>query len=186
MMTIHLDILRKYMALPKVISKLVYPVYKLGSGYSKVYRDGAKIVVENKYGNILVLDDCSLPGATLALRRLQSNDKLFKLESALFELKDVVLSSNKQYGKFAHFIDSNGTVFHIEKTDFHKVRTYEIEDYKPVDGGYSVRLKYINQRFICRTAPTDLEKFIFLLWYANGYIPLGYSEELKEDYLLKI
>ena len=93
------------------LSKIQFPVYKLGS-YKKIDKNIlGPITITTRYNKYL-LDDVSLPYNTLAMRRLMAKSKYpwYSFKATLFSLRE--LFAEKSGTKF---IDSTGALFTYKK-----------------------------------------------------------------------
>jgi hypothetical protein len=129
--------------------------------------------------NIRVVDDASLSGNTLGLRRLQLLDeKLFPIRTAIYFLADLV----KLAKSTTWFIDNSGRVFHYEKNTRAKLITKPIKQILPASGiGCVVELAGISSRFKSLQRPSEHQHFARVLKLGMGFIFYGFCETVKPD-----
>ena len=132
-------------------------------------------------GNMRLVDDTSLSGKTLGLRRLQltaHQHKLFPIRTAIYFLADLV----KLAKSTTWFIDSSGRVFQYEKNTRAKLQTRAIKQILPADGlGCVVELAGISSRFKSLQRPSEYQHFARVLKLGMGFIFYGFCETIKPD-----
>ena len=132
-------------------------------------------------GNMRLVDDTSLSGKTLGLRRLQltaQQHKLFPIRTAIYFLADLV----KLAKSTTWFIDSSGRVFQYEKNTRAKLQTMAIKQILPADGlGCVVELVGISSRFKSLQRPSEYQHFARVLKFGMGFIFYGFCETIKPD-----
>ena len=148
---------------------------KLFYAYSEHEKDGTvKDIVQ-------VIDDKSVEGSSLAMRRLRLKDSgttLAKLKHAVFFIADMVkLSKNGTW-----FIDSEGTLFEYKKSKRVPLVFRPISQIIPMKhGGALVEVKGLSTRFKTLHAPTGLEKYAGLLLVGTAHILYGLYKDKLED-----
>jgi hypothetical protein len=137
---------------------------------------------DNKESEVYrIIDDKNLPGATLALRRLNlaaNGIKLKKLGRATFFLADFI----KLARKTTWFIDSAGNVFQYKKDLNVKLTFKKIKQIIPISsGGAIVEVEGIPTRFKTLYMPDVENTYAGLLQHGMGYILYGtYTEKYKD------
>ena len=148
--------------------------------YSKEYVD--KESLASKVG-LRIVDDKSLPGATLGLRRLVVVDaKLFPIRQAIYFLGDLIKIAKQT----TWFIDNTGKIFQYKKTSRAKLAAHKITKVLPLDGmGAIIEVQGLPQRFKCMFAPKPEQYYAGILRWGLGYILYGfYNETFKSTYRL--
>lgn len=124
-----------------------------------------------------VVDDTTVPGSTLAMRRLhllKEGVPLRKLDKAVFFLGDLV----KLATATMWFIDSSGLLFQYKKTTSAKLLFKKITHVHPIpSGGAVIEIEGIPSRFKCLFAPKHDEKFAGVLVHGRSYILYGLYKE---------
>ncbi len=132
----------------------------------------------NKYS---IIDDTTVPGNTLALRRIELLKKDIKLQpigKATFFLADFIKLANRS----TWFIDSAGTVFQYKKNKRAKLTFKKIKRIIPINtGGSIVEIEGISYRFKTLHTPDLSSKYAGLIVDGMGYILYGLYEEKLED-----
>jgi len=158
-------------------------VYKLGD--KQPSQDGELVFYHTEYLSethntsltLRIVDDRSLPQATLGLRRLQlSLDpqvSLFPIRTAIYLLADLIKLAKSS----AWFIDNSGRVFQYKKQNRAKLTTHKIKQVLPVSGiGCVLELEGISHRFKSLHHPTDYQQYAVLLTLNKAHIFYGLSE----------
>lgn len=168
---------------------MVYPVFKIPTYVQKVFLRG-DLVVSFDGKEEKVLDDRSIQKETLGERRLLmlGVHNLVTLSEALYELKDVILTSKKQT-RYATYIDSSGIVFDYRKTDWAIIKSYRIEKCTTAPTTkiqQILKLRGVHCPIVSKHPPSVTNGYASLLNYSNGYIFMGYSDLQHEPYRFKI
>ena len=110
-----------------------------------------------------VLDDKSMPGKTLGVRRLQSGRKdLVKLKGVIFDLPEFIKS------KYKFFADVNGRVFTYEKTQRLRLRCYRVNRIERKEVASLLWLFDCATPFTLRRPPTVNVPFARVLEYGDA------------------
>lgn len=175
------------------MSQISYPVYRLLKT-RPVITEGVSCylyenLVENEEGDIVsnnkvrFIDDNTLSGKTLAMRRLQLKQigvKLMTLNRAFFFISDLLKAADA--GRW--FIDSNGKIFTIAKTTRAKLKFVKVTKLIPIPtGGAIVECEGGVARYKCLFAPTiDISVLhAGLLQYNKGLILYGFYDRKHKD-----
>lgn len=174
------------------LTEINWPVFKLGEHkpqqeegcvfYSKEYMDND--TEESRYG-LRVVDDISIPGKTLGIRRLAlkvSEVPLFPIRTAIYFLADLI----KVAKQTSWFIDSSGKVFQYRKTTRAKLTFHKIKQILPGTGmGAVIEVQGLSQRFKCMYRPKPEQTYVGVLRWGLGYLLYGfYTEQLNPSYRL--
>ena len=159
----------------KHINKVRFPVYALPSG-NWHSQDGLLFL------DGLILDDKNMPGDTLGIRRLQSPHKsIHPLKHQLDNFRGMIKSRN------SHFIDTNGSPFIYEKTQFCKLKYYKIKSVKQKEVASVLRLHGVTSPFVIPRPPASQSQYAGVLHYGSlPWILYEYSEEPKKDTRRKV
>lgn len=175
------------------MNQVSYPVYLLRKSrptidngvscylYENLVEDTDGSIIQNN--KVLFIDDTTLPGSTLASRRLQLGAlgvPLLKLNRAFFFIGDILKVAEK--GRW--FIDTNGKIFTIQKTlrvplKFHRVsKLFNIPT-----GGAVIECKNIATRFKTLFYPTiPIEQLhAGILEHSKGLILYGLYDKKHKD-----
>lgn len=169
------------------LAKIHWPVFRLGEKppttkdsvvfYFTEYVDNDNIASVN----IRLVDDKSLSGNTLGLRRLQlktSGEKLYPVRVAIYFLADLI----KLAKSTTWFIDNSGRVFQYEKNTRAKLTTKKIKKILPaISLGCIIELEGISSRFKSIRRPQDTQTYARVLKIGMAHIFYGFCEELKPD-----
>lgn len=169
-----------------LLRDIAFPVYVLTSGKPQT-DDGVSFYIRQIDGQdtISVLDDKSIEGDSLALRRLsllsmadEGLVKLSKLNKAIFFLGDFI----KLATSTTWFIDSKGTVFNHKKTKMAILTSHEITKTLKIVGGWVVEAKGVPCRFkTLYLEPEATHAGVMLL--DSGYILYGlYDKPFKKTW----
>jgi hypothetical protein len=131
---------------------------------------------------ILIIDDKSLPEATLAKRRLiimqDKKVKLKPLGKAVFFLGDLIKLATKN----TWFIDSIGNIFQYKKSISTKLIFRKIKGIFHIpSGGAVIEVEGIATRFKTLYSPKDYERYAGILLHNMGYIFYGVYDEPYSD-----
>ncbi len=169
------------------LQEITWPVFKLGEREPQ-QQDGVTYYIVNYVDeqnqpavSFKVVDDKTVPGATLGLRRLHlksQGEKLFAIRTAVYFLADLVkLAKSKTW-----FVDSSGRTFQYRKTLRAKLTTKKIKQVLPADGlGCVVELVGISSRFKCMRHPSEFESYARVLQHGMGFIFYGFCETHEPD-----
>lgn len=170
-----------------MLNQIQFPIYHLG--HDKPEREDTRVFYTYEvqlsdgdvYVKTMVVDDTSVPGNSLAMRRLQlknSGIDLAKLKHAVFFLGDMIkLSKGGTW-----FIDSNGYVFEYRKTKRVPLVFKNISQIIPIKtGGAIVEVQGVGTRFKVLHAPNPLTKYAGLLLVGTGYLLYGLYEDKLTD-----
>ena len=132
--------------------------------------------------NLKIVDDLSVSGKTLGLRRLklQQDPKvvLHKISTAIYFLADLI----KLAKATTWFIDSSGKVFQWKKYARAKLITKKIKQVLPADGiGCVLEVEGLSQRFKSLQKPHDFHQYAVFLVINRMYILYGLSEDARKD-----
>jgi|JMBY01.1.fsa_nt_gi hypothetical protein len=157
-------------------SKLLFPVYPIRTA-EYIRNEGTKLVIRDKYGD-KIIDDTSLEGSTLGIRRIRIDDEvLYRLTKAVNSVRDVIQLNGKAY----KWIDSRGTLFEYNKTHYVPLIYKPIEYVKYVDGAGSV-VKGEGLPPFKLDFPLDPElKYIGVLKESGGYLLWDLCKEPKKN-----
>jgi len=166
-----------------MLNQIQFPIYHLGQ--DKPLKEGTRwyyyYEVHHKDGEVdpktAIIDDTSVVGNSLAMRRLQLKNvgtHLHKLKHAVFFLGDMVkLSKGGTW-----FIDSEGYVFEYRKTKKVPLVFKPISQVIPMKtGGAVIEIQGVGTRFKTLYAPKPTEKYAGLLLVGTGYLLYGVYEE---------
>ena len=161
------------------LRKINFPVFPLNKPVSKI---GTKTLFINSADEEEILDDSSIPAATLGLRRLQIKGKLYPLKRAIYFLKDIVKLNPKQ------LIDNTGKIINYKKSIFVDLIFRKITNITPIPtGGALLEVENESPRYKIMYAPTPLEKYIGMLQVSpKVYIVYGLYEEKHKNTRRKI
>lgn len=148
--------------------------------YSKEYVDNNTEV--SRLG-LRIVDDKSLDGATLGLRRLAlrvDEENVFPIRTAIYFLADLI----KLAKATTWFIDNHGRVFQYKKSTRAKLTSHKIKNILPGTGmGCVVELEGIPQRFKAMYRPLPDQNYAGVLRWGLGYLLYGfYSTQFKPSY----
>lgn len=165
------------------LKKIVFPVYLVTKPISRI---GTSLVFINAKEECQYLDDTSVEGSSLGMRRLklQETKNLVKLSNALYFLKDVI----KLSGHTTQFIDSAGLLFNYTKSKMVDLEFKTITKVIPIiTGGALLEVDGEFPRYKILYAPNDFEKYIGLLRISpKVYIVYGLYTELYKNTRRKI
>ena len=179
-----MDIFQKHTKL----SEIHWPVFKLGekqpnqeSGLVYYYTHYVD-EMNHESATVRVVDDTSVPGLTLGMRRLRLKTDpkvtLFPIRTAIYFLADLV----KLAKSTSWFVDNSGRVFHYEKSTRAKLTTKRIKQVLPAGGiGCVFELHGIPNRFKAMQRPGEHEQYARVLQLGMGFIFYGFCETHKPD-----
>lgn len=179
-----MDILAKHTKL----SEIHWPVFKLGE--RQPHQESGLVYYYTHYvdelncetATIRVVDDTSVPGSTLGLRRLQLKTDpkvtLFPVRTAIYFLADLV----KLAKSTSWFVDNSGRVFNYEKTTRAKLTTKRIKQVLPASGlGCVFELQGLPHRFKAMRRPDEHELYARVLQLGMAHIFYGFCDTQKPD-----
>ena len=164
--------------------EIVYPVYSI-IGSAVPSKDGTVTFTysesvddeENLTYSFKVIDDSSIVGETLGLRRLRiqaNGDKLQKIGKAIFFLGDLIKIAKRS----SYFIDSTGRVFQYRKSIRAKLHFKRLTNVIPIStGGALLEIEGLMQRFKCLFQPRTLELYVGVLELNKTHILYGLYEQ---------
>lgn len=173
------------------LSEINWPVFKLGT--TKPQEEGGILYYSKEYVNIdnmetrasfRVVDDKSVPGANLGLRRLNiraSDPKLmYPMHIAFYFLGDLIKNAKPNIW----YIDTTGKIFQYKKTASAKLTCHKIKQVLPLNGlGAIIELEGITQRFKCLYSPKLDQVYAGILNLGMGQLLYGfYFEPFKQSY----
>ena len=165
------------------LKKIVFPVYLVTKPISKI---GTSLVFMNAKEEYQYLDDTSIKGSSLGMRRLklQETKKLVKLSNALYFLKDII----KLSGHTTQFIDSSGMLFNYTKSKMVALEFKTITKVIPIStGGALLEIDGEFPRYKIMYVPNPDEKYIGLLRVSpKVYLVYGLYTELHKNTRRKI
>lgn len=170
------------------LAKVHWPVFRLMdekpivSGTRVLY---SRLRLDNDTGKFTtiekVIDDTSVPGATLGARRLVLSSKkikLLKIKKAVYFLADLVKIAKAN----TWFIDSSGYVFQYKKSTRCKLVCKKIVNIHPGKvTGCVLELDGIHSRFKAMRSPEPHEMYAGVLLHSSGYLLYGIYEHKFED-----
>ena len=170
------------------LEKVHWPVFKLldeepeRCGTKLLYRrlridfDTTDLVEIEK-----VIDDTSVPGATIGARRIvlaNQDVKLLKIKKAVYFLSDLVKLAKAN----SWFIDSSGYHFQYKKSKRCKLVCKKITNILPgKTTGVVLELEGIHSRFKAMRSPEPYEMYAGVLLHSSGYLLYGIYEHKFED-----
>ena len=174
---------------PIELTAIVWPVFRLGEHepqqlgglifYSKEYLDIDTVNYSNRYR---VVDDKNIDKPTLGLRRLQINDELFPIGTAIYFLHDLIKLAKPS----TWFIDSHGKIFQHKKSMRAKLKTYKIKQVLPIQSiGCILEIEGLAERFKSLQVPQSNDIYAGILTYAGSNILYGYyAQPIKPTWRL--
>lgn len=175
------------------MQELNFPVFKLAAKTAPEERDGILYYVSENFNRdtakyhqtARVLDDKTLPGPTLAHRRLQAQKlgaTLYPIKTALYFLGDFIKLAKSN----TWFVDSTGRVFQYKKTTRAKLQFYRVQKLFPLPGmGAVVEVQGISQRFKVLWMPTVPVQWAGVIKFGKTLILYGlYKDKLPDSWRL--
>ena len=159
----------------KTSNKIKFPVYLLAS--SNWMRQDGLLFLDGE-----IVDDRNMSGDTLGIRRIQTPHKnLHKLNKQVNDFRGLVKSNHKT------FIDTNGTTFIYEKTEFCKLKYYRIKSITKKEICCLLYLQGIKRPFIIPRPPAEEVAYAGVIHYHNiPWILYNYSETKLKDTRRKV
>lgn len=172
------------------LAQLVFPVFRLGAGKPSVVDDITFYYYEN-YKEVddeivtvevlRVIDDKSVKGSTLAMRRLRLKNEgvsILRMRHAIFFLGDLIKLAKPNIW----FIDSTGRVFNYTKQTRAKLTFHKIKQLFPIKtGGVIIEAEGVISRFKSLFYPEQDKAYIGLLHLGMGTILYGFYSEQHKD-----
>ncbi len=157
------------------LNKIKFPIYEMpSSNWSK--SDGL-LFLEGQ-----IVDDKNQDGDTIGIRRLQTEHKnLFPLKKQYDNFSGLIKNSKKS------FIDTNGTPFTYEKTQWCQLKYYRIKSVSRKDSFSLIYLEGVKFPFVVPRPPADDIYYAGVLHY--GKLPwtlYEYSETRLKDTRRKV
>jgi len=159
----------------KSLNKIKFPVYVLPSGNWD--RQDGLLFLDGK-----IVDDRNMSGDTLGMRRLQTPHKnIFPLKQQIDNFRGIVKSKDKT------FIDTNGTPFIYEKTEFCRLKYYRIKSVTQRDTCSLLKLDGVKQPFVIPRPPAEDMRYAGILHYGPmPWVLYEYSEDRRDDTRRKV
>lgn len=160
------------------LRKISFPVYQVTKPVS---RFGTKLVFLNAKEEEVILDDSSVEGSTLGLRRLHIKGNLLPLNQAIYFIKDLVKLSGT-------FIDNVGYLFTYSKSRLVPLIFKRITKVLPIKtGGAILEIDNEYPRYKIMYAPKLEEQYIGLLEISpKAYLIYGLYTEVHKDTRRKV
>lgn len=156
--------------------QIKFPVYKFS--VPNFTREGDLSFVESSTGELKLVDDKSMPGDSIGIRRLMHQAtygadayKLYNLNKPLFTIAEMIQNPSNEY------IDSTGKIFKYTKKEFFHVHTYKLYKYVEFQEGYVLYPKGLHCRFFLSRAPELHEQYVQVLHMGMGFMLYGLSSE---------
>lgn len=176
------------MSLKLNLSDLVFPIYVIGTKKPITDLGVSYFVYGRNVGDtdeelkLTVLDDKTVPGDTLAKRRLYlkcKNVPLKKLTKAIFFISDFIKIATPKIW----FIDSKGNIFNYTKSKSVPLLYYKIKSMTAMpQGGQIVEVEGIPYRFKTLFKPTSEVMYAGVLKDGMEYILYGlYDKKYKNS-----
>lgn len=159
----------------KSLNKIKFPVYPLDSGNWQ--RLDGLLFLDGK-----IVDDRNMSGDSLGVRRLQTPHKnLYNLKHQVDHFRGMLKSDKK------HFIDTNGTPFIYEKTEFCRLVYYRIKKVVKKEDCCLLYLYGVKNPFIIPRPPAESAEFAGVILYHNlPWVLYAYSERKNSDTRRKV
>ena len=159
----------------KNINKVRFPVYAMPSG--NWHRQDGLLFLDG-----VILDDRNMSGDTLGIRRLQTPHKtIYPLKHQIDNFRGLIKSREK------YFVDTNGTPFIYEKTQFCKLKYYKIKSVKQKEVASTLWLHGVKHPFVIPRPPAPEVRYAGVLHYGSlPWVLYEYSEEPKKDTRRKV
>lgn len=165
--------------------QIKFPIYKFAS--PNLIRQGPYTYCETNSGELLLIDDKSMPGSTLGLRRLQHEaacgvnaKQLYKLNKPIFTIAELLQTNHKT------FLDSEGRLFNYTKKEFFHVHSYKLEKFVEFMEGYVLYPKGLHCRFFLARAPELDELYLQVLHVGMGFVLYNLASEHLPPFRRKI
>ena len=158
------------------LKNIKFPVFPLTNN-NIFYNENTKLVCEMESGNKKIVDDKSLDGDSLGIRRLKiPPDDLYKLRRACFDIGNFLLYTKL----YKNFVDSNGILFSYKKSTLVPLYYRKVLRHVPYKGGTMLLIEKVHcPIWYYRTI--ELNKTYAALLYINrGYVLLGLTDTPSE------
>lgn len=165
------------------LESIAFPVYRLGLNKPDTQDNvtyfllGADTEYSDAEYKLLIVDDKSKPGDTLAKRRLgllAEQVPLFALTRAIFFLGDLIKLAKAR----VWFIDANGVVFNLKKTKTVPLIFKRITRVTNIPtGGAIIEVEGLTTRFKTLFAPKLEQKYAGVLVNGMAHILYGLYEQ---------
>lgn len=157
------------------LNELRFPVYEIGT--EAVIEEDDMLFIEriNDKGesDVFIIDDRSVPGESLAMRRLimgSREARLKPLSTAIFFIADLVKYSDPS----KWFVDSDGKHFRYVKTTFYPLVCRKITKVKEIPtGGALIEVEGISSRFKTLHTPDPRNTHAGLILIGKGTVLYG-------------
>lgn len=173
---------------PINLTEISYPVFRLGTE-RPLFENGVVLYItrtrEDDSSEIVttyrIVDDQSIPGGSLAKRRLKllsDGIRLKRISRAVFFLGDLIkLATSNTW-----FIDSAGSVFRYVRKTRTLLQFKKIHHVIPIKtGGAILEIEGIPSRFKCLYTPKPNELYAGVLKYGLSYVLYGVYTEQYDD-----
>lgn len=174
-----------------ILPDIVFPVYLVIAEAIKHGPSGAVFTVD-RLGNTKLLDDKSLPGATLGLRRLSLKARdlpgiaIKPLRKIAWEYRDLI-RLRKVYGTKARFIDTKGTIFKYDTNKYSKLKYYKITKIDILEGKHTyLYFSGLNTPIKVPRPPPEGVYYGGVIHSPVGNVLYTYSSEKQKDTVIKI
>lgn len=169
------------------LDNISFPVYRLGVNKPQTldkvtfFLMGKDTEYSDAEYKLLIVDDKSVAGDTLAKRRLRlmsRNVGLYSLTKAIFFLGDLIKLAKRK----VWFIDAEGLVFNLSKTKMVPLVFKRISKVIHIPtGGAIIEVEGLAARFKTLFAPTIEQKYAALLVDGKSHILYGLYEHKYSD-----
>jgi len=159
----------------KTINKVRFPVYVMPN-YNWDKQDGL-LFLEGQ-----IIDDSNMSGDTLGIRRLQTSHKnLFPLRHQIDNFRGLLKCGSNT------FVDTNGTPFIYEKSEFCSLKYYKIQSVQQKETASVLTLQNVKTRFVVPRPPAPEARYAGVLHYGRvPWVLYEYSETLLKDTRRKV
>lgn len=169
-----------------------FPVYPLRPFENIKYGSKGAIFIQDKVGDIYLIDDTSKSGS-FGQRRLKikfelessKTIKLYKLNVSFIDWSEFLSALKKARSKT--YIDSNGRIFMYSPSKFVPLKYFKIKKIQLVEGSYCfLVLEGLLQKIkVCRPPP-EVAQWAGILMSPTGFLLYGYSQQKIPDTIRKI
>lgn len=162
-------------------AKIKWPVYPLPRDCNLLHLEDGCVVIEMADESYRVVDDISMPGNTLAARRLQYKSKitrreLFKLNKPLYSIIDLL----HYKGTNDKYIDCTGRIFSYKKSKRVPLTYHKVSKFLEFKEGYIVIVPEFHCRFFINRAPKLNEHYAGILRVGRGFLLYELCREYKK------
>jgi hypothetical protein len=164
------------------LKNVKFPVFPLTNN-NIFYNEKNKLICEMESGEKKIVDDKSLEGDSLGLRRLKiPKESLYNLRRACFDIGNFLLYTKL----YRNFVDSNGILFSYKKSTFVPLYYRKILKYVPYKGGTMLLIERLHCPIWYYRA-IDLDKpYAALLYINRGFVILGLTDTPSERTKFKV